>query len=165
MLLDDRWINSVKKCLEITTQLNLNIFSVDPKQMFCDVRQVYSYFTPPLLIWDPVTLAQKNKPVICEEHASEVDSTNRWLDSNTDNSRQPRILIDNSGPKLLIARIYKCKVGDHEMRTTNESLLKQCGTDASDIIVTHKGCFKTEFFFQDGSVAVRTQRSELTFNL
>lgn len=145
MLLYKSWIDAIKKCLEIREHLKSSVLSLDPKQLFYDVKDVYSYFTPSLLFWDPISLALRNKPIFCPEHGSELEATHRWLDSNTDNSRQPRILIDNSGPKLLIPRIFKCRLGDHEIRTTNDVLLKQCGTNANEIIITHKGAFKAEF--------------------
>lgn len=148
MIIPSTWRKAIKDCLQVSSAIKSNVVLLDPKQIFLNSTpgeiDVNSYFVPPIFIWDPVTVSKNRFPILCPLHHTEIFETGLWLD-NSDNSRSPRILIDVSGPMLLVGRLYKCKAGDHFVRTTDEKLLAQCGSFAEDVVFTHKCSYKQEF--------------------
>ena len=63
-------------------------------------------------------------PLVCEEHGHVVVLA-RWTDGSS-NSLNPRVLLEDNGPALLVARDYYCKAGDnrHYIRSTDGDFLR-----------------------------------------
>lgn len=71
-----------------------------------------SFTLPNLFIWDPLLQFHDMfhvNPLVCEEHGHVVVPA-RWTDGSS-NSLNPRVLLEDNGPALLVARDYYCKAG------------------------------------------------------
>ena len=145
MLIKSSWIKTINKCIDVAQTLDAGVLQLDPKQIWHDVDDIYSFFVPPVLIWDPVSNTKKKHPIICPEHGCEIFATKQWMNSDTDNSRHPRKLVDSTGGMLLVGRVYKCPIGNHFLRTTSNSIIQQCYINNGDVNLCHKTAFKSEF--------------------
>lgn len=86
-----------------------------------------SFTLPNLFIWDPLRQYYDifdTNPLVCEEHGRVVVPA-RWTNGSS-NSLNPRVLLEDNGPALLIAREYYCKAGHnrHYIRSTDEDFLR-----------------------------------------
>ena len=54
-------------------------------------------------------------------------------------------MVDYTGPKLFVGRLYKCSLLDHYIRTTDVRIMQQCPRFSQDILISHKLIIKTEY--------------------
>ena len=104
------------------------------------------YFFPRLMLWDPLNEAQKQSrwPILCPEHYQPLTPSDCWMDGSQ-NSRNPRVLWDTTGPLFLVSREYICDGNDynpgHRIRTTDGRLLASAGRSGEDVIFSQKYSF------------------------
>ncbi len=89
------------------------------------------YTLPNVFVWDP--LLQYDDvfscfPFTCPLHNEFVLIPKQWTDGST-NARNPRIILNENGPCLLISRNYYCNSAEtrHYVRGTDGNLIKMIG--------------------------------------
>eukprot|EP00111_Clytia_hemisphaerica_P012455 TCONS_00036548-protein len=146
MIIPEAWKNSIVKAIEFAER----------NKFYCGVinstllDSIFKYklpcpFIPDILVWDPLK-ATPGHQFFCPEHLSELTDTNQWMDGR-DNSLTPRKSFDLTGPALLVGKVYKCAVGKHFVRSTDERIINQMTRHSSDIALTTKYAVKQSYLF------------------
>ena len=143
MSIPNNWKETIKDLINISSKLGKVCNSINTclSGSYQKPKDVFSYFTPDIFIWDPIAAAAENA-YLCPDHMCALRATNTWMDGH-DNSRMPRRLIDITGPSYLVGRLYKCELYPHHLRTTD--IRVQVERYSKDIVMTHKGSFKNQF--------------------
>lgn len=108
-----------------------------------------SQFTyPNIYIWDPLFQREdifKQFQLTCPEHKNMCLLPKQWTDGST-NALNPRVILDNQGPSLLLTRNYYCHSGRHYIRGTNGDLLAVIRMFVQvPFKLTHKYAFTLDF--------------------
>lgn len=107
------------------------------------------YTRPSIFIWDPLQLYQdvfSIKPLVCPVHQELPLQRGRWSDGSS-NSLNPRLMLTNEGPALLVFREYYCSSGEerHYVRSTDAKIISYIGSFIEvPFILTYKsGCTRS----------------------
>ena len=65
MIVPRSWIDAIKKCINLSDLLKAPVVTLNPTELFQPVvKDVFSYFTPSIFIWDPVAISNQKEQVL-----------------------------------------------------------------------------------------------------
>ena len=123
---------------------------IPPRQKISDKPDVSMYTLPNVYVWDPLTQYDdvfSCFPLTCPLHDGVFLIGKQWTDGST-NSRNPRVILDEHNPCLLIGRIYYCNTGEtrHYVRSTDGNFVDKIGQLITmPFRLTHKYAIATNF--------------------
>ena len=86
----------------------------------------YSYFFPDILFWDPLSRTPSLKGFLkCLREACSGKTASLWSPCGKTDGNNPRRLYGLTCPVMLVSRVYRCQLHNHEIIAHDCGVLKQ----------------------------------------